>query len=65
MTKEEAEMAGGKNSLLENSRNLCAAPSKATVEMTAQSGRTYSSKPALKVKCGKKSAGKKKKRGAK
>jgi hypothetical protein len=52
LTKVVLRMAGGKKSLLENSRNICAATYSAAVEMDAHNGRTFASTPALRAKCG-------------
>jgi len=48
------DMQGGKKGLIVNSRNLCAAPSRANVELTAQNGRERKLKPLVQADCGKK-----------
>jgi hypothetical protein len=55
-------MQGASKGLLVNSTDLCGRAHRATVEMTAHSGRIYDSRPALGVKCGKKGKGKGKRR---
>jgi hypothetical protein len=55
------EMFGGKKSLLVNSTNLCKRTNRATAKFEGQNGKIFSSRPALKVKCG----GKKKHHGHK
>jgi hypothetical protein len=47
-------MQGGKKGLLENSTDLCAAPNRATVQTTAQNGKTHDFEPALTTSCGSK-----------
>ena len=54
-------MQGGKKGLIVNSRNLCAATNKATVQMDGQNGKAFDSTPVVKAKCG----GKAKKHGKK
>jgi hypothetical protein len=51
ITKFVLNMKGGQKSLLVNSRNLCAARSRATVKMTAHNGRIARSRPILKNAC--------------
>jgi hypothetical protein len=46
------EMAGGKKGLFVNSTDLCKGTHRAKAEFTGQNGKTYNTKPALKVKCG-------------
>ena len=55
VTKFVLRMRGGKKSLLENSRNLCAAPARATVKMDAQNGKTHDFRPKLHINCARKS----------
>ena len=55
LTKVVLRMPGGKKSLLQNSRDICAHSSRATVEMEAHNGRAAASRPLLKAKCGGKS----------
>ena len=40
-------MQGGKKGLIVNSRNLCSHQAKAKVNLTAQSGKTYNTTPAV------------------
>ncbi len=47
-------MRGGKKGLLVNSRDICAKPYRAKVNMTAQNGRKLELKPKLRAQCGKK-----------
>lgn len=55
VSKFELSMKGGKQGLLQNSRNLCqAGTGKAAVEIDGQNGKTADQHPALKVGCGKK-----------
>lgn len=51
VSKFVLKMKGGKKSLLENSRNLCASANKATVRMDAQNGKTADFAPVLKNGC--------------
>ena len=44
---------GGKKGLLINSTDLCAAPHRATVKLTAQSGKRVTLRPELRASCGK------------
>jgi hypothetical protein len=50
-------MQGGKKGLLVNSENLCSpqAKTKATVALTAQSGKALDTRPAVANSCGRKS----------
>jgi uncharacterized repeat protein (TIGR01451 family) len=48
------ELKGGKEGLLVNSGNLCKVPNRALVKLTAQSGKTYDTEPAVANNCGKK-----------
>jgi hypothetical protein len=52
VSKFVLELPAGKKSLLVNSRDLCAHPAKASSVFTAQNGRVYEEKPAVKAKCG-------------
>lgn len=55
ITKVVLQMRGGKKKgLLENSRNICAHVNRATVRFSAQNGKSFDFRPALKVKCPKK-----------
>ena len=53
VTKVVLEMLGGKRGLIENSRNLCRHPSRATVEFSGQNGRLHEFRPLVKPDCGK------------
>jgi hypothetical protein len=57
ITKFTLSMQGGKKGLLVNSRNLCAGANKATVELDAQSGKTYDSTPVVSNDCKSKKKG--------
>ncbi len=54
VTSFDIELAGGQKSLIVNSTNLCKKKNRADVSFTGQNGKTFSSKPVLKVKCKKK-----------
>lgn len=54
VTKFTLKMMGGKKSLLVNSRHLCARPNRAHVRLVGQNGMRTSTRPAVKVRCGKK-----------
>ena len=45
-------MRGARRGLIVNSRNLCVAPSRATVELTGQNGKEHNFKPVVKTGCG-------------
>jgi len=66
LTEVVLRMQGGKKSLLENSRNICRATERATVQMDGQNGKVNDFRPPLQAKCGKggKKAGGKKGRSA-
>jgi hypothetical protein len=51
-SKFTLQMRGGKKGLIVNSRNLCAAANKATVQMDGQNGKAFDSTPVVKAKCG-------------
>ena len=51
VTSFDLEMAGGKKGLFVNSRNLCAKKYRAVAGFAGQNGKTYTARPALKVKC--------------
>lgn len=54
VSKVILEMRGGKRGLIINSRNLCAAPARASADFTGQNGRTESFNPVVKpTGCGK------------
>jgi hypothetical protein len=60
------EMQGGRKGLFVNSTNLCKGVHRAKADFTGQNGKTYNTRPALKVKCGAKgSKAKRQKRAAK
>jgi hypothetical protein len=44
-------MKGGKEGLIENSKNICASPSRATARFTAQNGRVRNMRPKVAVRC--------------
>ncbi len=50
-SKFTLQMQGGKKGLIVNSRNLCAATNKATVQMDGQNGKAFDSTPVVKAKC--------------
>jgi hypothetical protein len=52
VSKFVLELPAGKKSLLVNSRDLCARPAKALAVFTAQNGKVFEEKPAVKAKCG-------------
>ncbi len=54
VTSFDIELEGGQKGLFVNSRNLCAKKYRALAGFTGQNGKTYTSKPVLKVKCKKK-----------
>jgi hypothetical protein len=59
-------MEGGQKGLLENSTDICVGTHKATVNATAQNGKTFEARPELRPECGKKKkSGKKKAKGGK
>jgi uncharacterized repeat protein (TIGR01451 family) len=45
------QMRGGKQSLLVNHRDLCTAPSRASVQLTGQNGKTHNTRPKVAVDC--------------
>ena len=51
VTSFDLEMAGGKKGLFVNSRNLCARKYRALAGFAGQNGKSFTSKPVLKVKC--------------
>jgi hypothetical protein len=55
VSKFVLSMKGGSKGLLVNSRDLCTATHRATVQMDGQNGKTYDTTPVLKADCGKKS----------
>lgn len=54
VSKFELNLFGGKRGLLINSANLCKAPDRAVVRLTAQNGKTHDSEPVVANSCGKK-----------
>jgi len=54
ITKAIIKMQGGKKGLIENSRDLCAHPANARVELEAHNGRDLTLKPRMQVSCKKK-----------
>jgi hypothetical protein len=67
VTKFVLTLPGGKHGLLVASRNLCAAPVRAIVQLKGQNGKKANKRPKLRTPCGKKArkgAGKKGARGA-
>jgi hypothetical protein len=50
VSKFTLRMQGGRKSLLENSRNLCAAQNRATVQIDAQSGKVYDTRPVVRAR---------------
>jgi hypothetical protein len=52
VSKFVLELPAGKKGLLVNSRDLCAHPAKALSVFTAQNGKVFEEKPAVKAKCG-------------
>ena len=53
VTKFTLTLQGGKKSLLVNSRNLCAATSRADVKMVGQNGKRHNERPVVKNSCSK------------
>lgn len=51
VSKFTLTMQGGKKGLLVNSRNICKSPNRASVEMSGQNGKSYDTRPLVKVKC--------------
>jgi hypothetical protein len=45
-------MQGGRKGLLENSRDICRHPNRATVQMDGQNGKIADSRPLLRASCG-------------
>jgi hypothetical protein len=54
LTKVVVEMRGAKKGLIVNSRDLCAAKSRAEVKLDAHNGKAEDSRPVVGVRCGKK-----------
>jgi hypothetical protein len=54
-TKLVLQLPGGRKGLLINSRDICKSSNRATVRYSAHNGDTYSQRPVLKAKCGKRS----------
>jgi hypothetical protein len=57
VSKFTLEMQGGKKGLLVNSRNLCTAPSRATVRLIAQNNKRADQFPPMQSQCGKQHKG--------
>jgi hypothetical protein len=57
LSKVLLRMQGGKKGLIINSRNLCAAKSKADVDLSGQNGKQASLRPLLRADCGKAAKG--------
>lgn len=53
LTRFVLTMQGSKKGLIVNSRNLCATPARAQVELTGQNGKTHNFNPAVRVNCSK------------
>jgi hypothetical protein len=51
LTKVVLKMKGAKKGLLQNSRDICAAPSKASASFAAHNGRTLTAAPPLEARC--------------
>jgi hypothetical protein len=51
VTKFTLNLQGAKKGLLVNSRNLCKAPSRASVMMVGQNGRLSLTRPLVKTSC--------------
>jgi hypothetical protein len=51
LSKVIVEMQGGKKGLIVNSRDLCAHVSRASAQLTAQSGKAYGQRPVVKARC--------------
>jgi hypothetical protein len=51
VTSFDIELEGGSKGLFVNSVNLCKKKNRAAVSFTGQNGKTYTSKPVIKVKC--------------
>jgi hypothetical protein len=54
VSRFELKLYGGKRGLLESSQNLCKGSPPATVQLTAQNGKTYDTEPTVSTACGKK-----------
>lgn len=53
ISKVIIDMQGGKKGLIVNSRDLCASPSRATVELTAHNAKQHRRRAAMRAQCGK------------
>jgi len=60
LSKVVVQMQGGKKGLIVNSRNLCAAKSKANAAFAGHNGKRLKAKPVVRAECAKKRKGKKK-----
>jgi hypothetical protein len=65
VSRFELKLKGGKEGLLENSKNLCKAGDKAKFQLTGQNGKTHDTETKVQVSCGKKGKGGKKGTGGK
>ncbi|HEY2715585.1 MAG TPA: hypothetical protein VGI73_05120 [Solirubrobacterales bacterium] len=65
VTKFVLQLKGGKKSLLVNSRNLCKAPSRATIRMVGQNGMLHKEQPPMQDRCKAKKGGNEKGGGGK
>ena len=54
LTKVVVEMQGAKKGLIVNSRDLCAAKSRANLKLDGHNGKAAGSRPVVGVRCGKK-----------
>jgi len=52
LSKVVLQMQGAKKGLIVNSRNLCGAVSKASVELAGHNGKEFSAKPVMRADCG-------------
>jgi hypothetical protein len=53
LTKVVVRMQGGKKGLIVNSRNLCMAKSKASLQLDGHNGKVRDTRPVVGVECGK------------
>ncbi len=52
VSRFELKLAGGKKGLLQNSKNLCRAKYRATLNLSGQNAKTHDTEPAVQVSCG-------------
>jgi hypothetical protein len=57
VTRFELKLNGGSRGLLENSKDLCEAKGRATLDLTGQNGRVHDTEPRVQVSCGPKKPG--------